>query len=157
MLTADDHIAIRYLVHRYADAVVHRNVTDWGNCWADDATWDLGGGRLVESKDAITSLWLKALGNFAATVQCVTNNDVQPGPKNGTATGRCYITEWFQKADGERGILLAHYDDAYVRVGSDWKFSRRFLQRHYQGAPDLSDPFLSTRPLLDERGLHTDV
>ena len=50
------HVEIHQLVHRYADAVIHRNGSQWRDTWAPDAEWDLGGGRLVEGIDALSEL-----------------------------------------------------------------------------------------------------
>lgn len=161
-LPADDVIAIQTLVHRYADAVVHRDATQWGRCWAEDARWDLGRGRLVEGRTAIVDLWLSAMGGFAAVVQTVQNGQAWPvDDSDSTATraaGRWYISERFSRADGTRGILLAHYEDAYVRSDSEgWQFSSRSLQPHYMGAPDLSGDFINTADGLRSRGLTPDV
>ena len=37
----------------------------WGSCWAPDAVWDLGRGRLVEGREAILQLWYGAVAGFA--------------------------------------------------------------------------------------------
>lgn len=153
----DDFVAIQRLVHRYADAVVHRDGAQWGSCWAGDASWDLGAGRLVEGRDAIVALWYKAMGGFASVVQLVHNGDVfaRAGPDE--ATGRWFIDERYRRADGTNGVLLAHYDDAYIRADGRWLFARRFLQPHYSGAPDLTDAFTNTRDALAGRGGAADV
>ena len=142
---------IAMLVHRYADAVVHRNGEQWASTWAPDAVWDLGGGRLVEGIDAIRKLWYGAMGGFQATIQTVLNGAVDVD--GDTATGRWYIQESLIRSDGTTGILLAHYDDAYTVVDGEWRFSRRFLQPHYAGPPDLSAPFQCTVEKLQERGV----
>lgn len=147
------HVEIQQLVHRYADAVVHRNGSQWTATWAPDAVWDLGGGRLVEGIDAIAKLWYGAMGGFQATVQTVLNGETELGDDEDTATGRWYIQEHLIRADGTTGILLAHYDDAYRKVDGDWRFARRFLQPHYAGPQDLSAPFLCTPDKLRERGV----
>lgn len=156
-LTADDHIGIAHCVHRYADAVIHRDATAWGNTWADDAVWNLGPGREVAGREAIVGLWLKAVAGFSAICQYVTNGEAHGGERVGTASGRYYIREWFQRANGEVGILIAHYDDTYVRIGDTWKFSSRALTVHYQGPPDLTAEFRSTKAGLEARGLKADV
>lgn len=153
----DDFVAIQRLLHRYADAVVHRNGEQWAGCWAEDATWDLGRGRLVEGREAIVELWYGAMTTMAAVVQMVHNGEVHAGEHADVATGRWYIDERFRRADGTNDILLAHYDDAYVRLDGQWRFSRRFLQPHYMGPPDLTAEFLNGRDTLVARGVTADV
>lgn len=150
---ADDYDEIAMLVHRYADAVVHRNGVQWSSTWAPDAVWDLGHGRLVEGIDAIRELWYGAMKGFQATVQTVLNGAVDVAADGESATGRWYIQEHVIRADGTTSILLAHYDDGYGRVDGEWRFTRRFLQPHYAGPQDLSGPFLCTAEALAERGV----
>lgn len=148
-----DFVGIQRLVNRYSDAVVHRNGDQWASCWADDAVWDLGGGRLVEGKEAIVKLWFAAMGGMAAVVQHSHNGDANyEGSSRDTAVGRWAISERFLTADGNRGLLLAHYDDAYRKSEGSWLFTRRFLQVHYRGAPDLNGDFLNTKDSLEARG-----
>lgn len=129
------------LVHRYADAVVRRDPEQWSSTWASDAAWELGRGRRVEGRDAILGLWNSAMDGFKAVVQNVVNGAVDLDDAAGTGTGRWYIIEHWARADDSRGILLAHYDDGYVRVDGEWLFSSRELTIHYSGAPDLSGTF----------------
>ena len=139
------------LVHRYADAVVHRDGQQWGSCWAEDSRWILGPDRDVTGREAIVALWYKAMGNMEAVVQNVMNGEVQfaGDDSNGdaTASGRWYIMEHFRRVNGENGILLAHYEDTFVRRNGTWLFASRMLVPHYQGAPDLSATFHNTGPL----------
>ena len=100
------HHHIAALVHRYADAVVHRNAEQWSSTWAADATSEL---------------------DEAA----------------GAGSGRWYVHEHWLRTDDSRGILLAHYDDRYVRIDGQWLFASRELTVHYGGPPDLSAPFLN--------------
>ena len=94
---------------------------------------------------------------MAAVVQMVHNGVVDAGDGPDDATGRWYIDERFRRADGTNSILLAHYEDAYVRVDGEWRFARRFLQPHYQGPPDLTAAFTNTRDALVARGVAADV
>jgi hypothetical protein len=158
----DDFVAVQRLIHRYADAVVHRDQDQWGSCWADDARWDLGRGRSVNGKAAIVELWASAMAGMAAVVQMVHNGDVWTDAGGGAgddgagqiavAAGRWYIDERYHRSTGEAGILLAHYEDTYVRTAAGWRFSSRFLQIHYHGAPDLSAAFTNTADGLRARG-----
>lgn len=139
--TARESIAA--LVHRYSDAVVHRDAAQWGSCWAQDAKWHLGPGRSVEGRPAIVDLWVKAMGGMAAVVQMVNNGAVQFEGDGYAATGRWYINEHYVRTNGTTGLLLAHYDDTYVAADGEWLFASRTLVPHYQGPPDLSAPFLN--------------
>ena len=136
--------AIVELVHKYADGVVYRDPEQWSSTWAPDAVWVLGPGREVVGRDAILALWTQAIGTFDAVVQNVVNQSVVLDEDAGTGSGRCYIMEHFLRADGNPGILLAHYDDTYVRINGEWLFSSRRLHSKYQGPPDLSAPFLNS-------------
>jgi SnoaL-like domain len=137
--TTREHI--EELVHRYADAVGHRNADQWISTWAEDAKWVLGPGRDVSGREDILGLWKRAISNFSSVVQNVLNGAVEVDENAGTATGRWYIMEHFKRASGEPGILLAYYDDTYARVAGQWQFASRELVRHYMGAPDLTGEF----------------
>ena len=135
------HATIDDLLHAYADAVVRRDPEQWISTWASDAVWELGKGRNVTGADAILDLWNSAMDGFKAVVQNVVNRTAELA--DGAGTGRCYIIEHWWRADDSRGILLAHYDDRYVRVDGGWRFASRELVVHYGGPPDLSAPFLN--------------
>lgn len=147
------HVEIHQLVHRYADAVIHRNGAQWASTWTADAEWDLGGGRLVEGVEAISALWQGAMNGFEAAVQTVFSGETHLDDGGETATGRWYIQEHIVRGPGKRSLLLAHYDDEYRKVDGDWKFARRRLETHYNGAPDLSDEFKCTSDKLKARGV----
>jgi hypothetical protein len=144
LLQPADDLAIREVVHRYADAVVHRDAEQWGSCFADDARWDLGRATATSRAEAV-ELFVRAMGNMQAFVQVVHNGAAQATDDPDRATGRWYIGEHYRLADGTPGVLAAHYDDEYVR-GADgaWRFASRVLTIHYAGPPDLGAAFLNT-------------
>ena len=133
--------SIEALVHRYSDAVVHSNHAQWSDTWAPDAVRDLGKGRRVEGREAINEAWTAAMGRFDAVVQTVLNGDVDLDESAGTGTGRWYILEAMQRSADERGLMMGHYDDRYVRTPKGWRFAERALVQHYSGAPDMSGTF----------------
>ena len=135
--------AIQDLVHQYADAVVHYDGERWGDTWASDAQWSLGRGRDLSGREAIVEFWHKAMSGFQAVVQTVLNGTADLDEAAGTGTGRWHIQERYRRAGGTPGLLLAHYDDAYVLEGGQWKFADRKLVIHYSGPPDLSADFLN--------------
>ncbi|MEM9131188.1 MAG: nuclear transport factor 2 family protein [Actinomycetota bacterium] len=137
---SSDAIAVRGLVHRYADAVVHRDEAQWKSTWADDAVWDIAGQRL-EGPEAIVAFWNGAMDRFAAVVQTVLNGEAAFDAEAGTGTGRWYIQEHFQRIDGEVGMMLGYYDDTYVRTDEGWRFTGRELSVTYGGNPKLEGTF----------------
>lgn len=146
-----DRDDISDLVHRYSDAVSRKDRTQWAATWADDARWDLGKGRVSTGKEDIVTFWQQAVDQLVAVVQMahngtVTVNDNGNGDGNGngngdTASGRWYISEHASRSNGVVGILLAWYDDTYVRVDGTWLFSSRSLGSLYHGPPDLTGEF----------------
>ena len=71
----DPYSEIAMLVHRYADAVVHRNGEQWSSTWAEDAVWDLeveGSLKAGCNKE----LWYGAM-QVEATIQTVLNGGVE--------------------------------------------------------------------------------
>jgi len=152
-VSTDDHLAIQRLVHRYADAVVHRDPVQWGSCWAADAAWVLGPGRTANGVDEIVAMWKAAMSGIDAVVQTVDNGDAwYTSADRSTAAGRWYITETFRRPTSS-GILRAHYDDSYVQRDGGWRFANRALQIHYHGPADLSGTFMNTEEQLRARGV----
>jgi len=135
--------AIEDLVHLYADAVVHRDGDQWSATWDADGVWKLGQDRRAEGRKAIYELWNTAIDGFNAVVQNVLNGTVELDDPAGTGTGRWYILEHWQRINGDRGILLAYYNDTYVCRDDRWLFASRELVPQYSGSPDLSAPFLN--------------
>jgi hypothetical protein len=131
--------AIRALVHRYADAVCRRDQDQWAATWADDSVWYLGQAE-VAGKTAIVDSWAKAMDRFVRVVHNALNGEVTAAGDAGS--GRWYIMEHYHRADRTPGILLAAYDDTYVRTGAGWRFASRRLDVFYSGAPDLSGQFV---------------
>lgn len=135
-----DNEEIRALVHRYADAVCRRDEAQWAATWAKDASWSLGGSE-ISGRTAIVAFWTKAMGRLERVVQNALNGEA--AVTGATGKGRWYVIEHYQRSDGVRGILLAAYDDRYVRTADGWRFQSRILDVFYNGAPDLSAGFLT--------------
>ncbi len=132
---------IEDLQHRYASAVGRRDEASWASTWDANATWELGKGRSVEGREAILALWNSAMDGFNAVVQNVVDGTCELDEDAGTGTGRFSIIEHWNRANGDRGILLAYYDDKYVRTDGQWLFASRELIVQYSGPPDLSGTF----------------
>ncbi len=134
---------IAHLLHTYADAVCRRDPDQWIGTWDENAVWELGKGRQVEGREAILNLWNTAMDGFCAVVQNVVNSTCDLDEEAGTGTGRSYIFEHWHRANDDRGLLLAYYDDKYVRTDGQWLFASRELVPQYGGPPDLSGTFLN--------------
>ena len=132
---------IEDLVHRYSDAVVHRDAQQWASTWAPDGVWDLGGGRRVEGRDAIVEQWHESMARYPVVVQTVLNGAVELDEDAGTGSGRWYLQEIERRIDGEALVMAAQYDDTYVRVDGAWRFASRRLSIHYRGPADLTGTF----------------
>jgi ketosteroid isomerase-like protein len=127
------------LVHRYSDAVTRRDGVQWSSCWADDASWALSPARAVSGRDEIVQLWRAAMAGMEGVVHNVLHGAVSVD--GATATGQWYISEHYRRVSGEAGLLLARYDDTYVKQDGRWLFASRTLVPSYQGPPDLSGTF----------------
>ena len=138
------HATLPDLIHDYADAVVCRDGARWAATWDAEGVWELGPGAEVKGRDAILDLWTNAMGGFQHVIQTVLNGRFDIDEAAGTATGRQYIQEHYERGEGEFGILVAYYEDEYVRRGDDWLFARRKLVPLYQGTPDLRGSFLES-------------
>ena len=78
---------IEDLVHRYSDAVVHRDAQQWASTWAPEGVWDLGGGRRVEGREAIVERWHESMARYPVVVQTVLNGIVDLDTSVGTGFG----------------------------------------------------------------------
>ena len=132
---------IEDLVHRYSDAVVHRDAQQWASTWAPDGVWDLGGGRRIEGHEAIVEQWHESMARYPVVVQTVLNGAVELDEDAGTGSGRWYVQEMARRIDDEAIVMVAHYDDTYVRLDRGWSFASRSLSIHYRGPADLSVEF----------------
>jgi ketosteroid isomerase-like protein len=135
-----DREQIQDLVHRYCDAVVHHDRDLWASCWAEDSWWELGPGRSLSGRDAIVEHWQQSMDRIEVVVQMAGNGTAKVDGDVGT--GRWYLNEHVRRRNGELGMLLAYYDDTYLRDGDGWLFTSRKLTPIYHGPPDLSAPFV---------------
>lgn len=139
-MSSRDEIA--ELVHRYSEAATRFDEAGWAGCWAEDAHWDLGGGRTAEGRDAIVRLWRDAMERLSALVQLVHNGTVSFADDGATAEGRWYLTEHVERRSGERSFLIATYDDTYRFDGTGWTFTSRRLTKLTTGPLDPATGFL---------------
>jgi ketosteroid isomerase-like protein len=133
-MSAEDELAIRALVARYADAVCRRDPDAWVATWAEDCRWDLGGGRVVSGRAETLNLWRTAIAKYDWVGQVVTSGLVEV--EGDQARGWWYLIEFNQRAQGDGTLHLGHYDDEYVRTPGGWQFASRTMHMLYRGAMD---------------------
>ena len=135
---ANIEAAIRQLHARYCDAVWRKDIAAFGDCFAKDAEWRIGGqifsGR-TEIMDAITEIF----PGFQRILMAFATPILEAGKR--TATGRTRATEHFSRSDGVTGLAISTYYEHFVDQGDCWRFSWRLFHLHYYGPTDLSGQY----------------
>jgi uncharacterized protein (TIGR02246 family) len=127
--------AIRQLHARYVDAVWRKDGVSFGECFAEDAEWRVGGqvmrGRtqIVAFIEGAFPLYRRILMTFRTPLLTLT-------PEG--ACARTYVTENSLFADGTPFAPIGNYYEHFVVQGGQWLFSWRMFQTHYIGPPDLT-------------------
>jgi len=130
-----DELEIRSLVARYADAVNTSDEAAWGATWSSDGVWELMGHSFA-GRDVVVTTWRGAMATFEFVFQEVHSGFIELD--GDSAIGRWAMTEIGRTSAGDPMLMLARYEDDYVRAAEGWRFARRSLQVVYRGAPDLS-------------------
>ncbi|MGY1809521.1 nuclear transport factor 2 family protein [Blastococcus sp. SYSU D00669] len=134
MTAAEDELAVRALVARYCDAVCRRDAAAWAATWAEDGTWDLGGGRVTHGRAAAVELWTTALAKYPWVAQLAPTGTVEVS--GDTGRGEWWVLELNHLADGSGALHLGHYDDEYRRTAEGWQFASRRFAMVYRGPLD---------------------
>lgn len=133
-LAVEDELAIRNLLGRYGDAVCRRDPQAWIATWAEDCTWDLGGGRVTRGREETLALWRSSIAKYPWVAQLPASGFIEAVA--GEVRGTWYVLEFNHAADGSGVMHLGHYRDTYVRTEAGWQFSSRIFQLVYRGAID---------------------
>lgn len=115
--------ALRQLVARYCDAVIHHDDDECRSVWAADAVWDVG--ERVQGRDAIVASWSKLRKRYDWFVQTAPNAVFEVDEQAGTATGRVTTVERFHHSKTGPGEQLGVYHDRYVRRDGTWLIAER--------------------------------
>lgn len=130
--------AIRQLHACYVDAVWRKDYDAFGDCFAEDAEWRIGG-RILRGRVEIVDNLKRLMPNFHRVIMTFRTPILEVG--NGTATGRTYVTEQNGFKNGRPGTTIGTYYERFVDQGDRWRFTWRLFQLHYIGPADLSGPF----------------
>jgi hypothetical protein len=131
--------AIRQLHGRYVDAVWRKDVEAFGDCFAVDSEWRVGG-RIMRGRQEAMDLMRGVFPQFTRILMTFRTPILQVG--EGVASGRTYVSENSQFADGRGFGPIGIYFEHFVDEGDKWRFKWRLFQTQYAGPPDLSGSFI---------------
>jgi len=151
--TADDavaeELALRDLVHRYADAVSRRDSVAVAECFAADGVWSVGGYGEPRGRDEIVAFLDGLLGSWDVIVHALLSGRVHLDPTDRRrATGRWYISEFGRRTDGTEVFFAGVYHDVYGRDGDGWRFRHRRYDSMFRRVGDAltTSPFPADAP-----------
>lgn len=121
-----DDLAIRDLVHRYADAASRRDPAGVASTFTADGEWQAAAFGRHRGRDALTPFFTRMLAGWNAFVQGLLSGRVvlhEADPDR--ATGRWYVLEIGQRCEGTDFSVAGVYHDEYVRDAGTWRIVRR--------------------------------
>ncbi|MBM3778707.1 MAG: nuclear transport factor 2 family protein [Acidimicrobiia bacterium] len=134
--TPDEYTALRQVAERYVDAVNRFDGEAWGGTFAPDGEWHLGS-RVHKGRDQAVGAWsgiMKGIPNIFMHVYSGVIDEVA----GDTASGRWYMGEYLNLANGTQTVNHICYSDTYVRIGGQWYIQVRKHGSMYSGKADLS-------------------
>lgn len=130
--------AIRQLHARYVDAVWRKDLGAFGDCFAEDAEWRIGG-MVLRGRAEIVPTFERILTHFNRILLAFRTPVLEVG--NGTASGRTYVNEQTARKVGGPSTAIGLYFERFVDEGDKWRFKWRLWQTLYRGSADLSGIF----------------
>ncbi len=128
---------IRQLHARYADAVWRKDLEAFGDCFAADAEWRLGG-RVQRGREEIVENLRRLLPNFERVLMTFRTPLVNISEEGISA--RTYVTENNIFADQRPGCTIGIYYEWFVQEEDRLRFKWRLFQTHYLGPADIVGP-----------------
>ena len=123
---AADDSALRDLLARYADAVTRQAPADVGALFAPDGVWTVTGYGEHHGPAAVEAFLDGLLANWLGIVHGLLSGTLEfDADEVDRASGRWYITEFGQRADGVELFFAGVYHDTYVRTPAGWRFATR--------------------------------
>jgi uncharacterized protein (TIGR02246 family) len=127
--------AVRDLHARYTDAVWRKDYPTFGECFAHDAEWRIGGLER-RGREQITEAFKKIMSNFRKVL--ITFQSPIVDVSGARPSARTYIGEQVARIDGTANISIGRYYEYFILEEDRWRFAWRLFQLHYSGPPDLS-------------------
>jgi ketosteroid isomerase-like protein len=122
----NDEIEIRALVHRYADAASRGDPVGVADVFTEDGEWRAEALGVHQGRAAVEAFFATMLEGWTAFLQGLLSGCVELDPAApDRATGRWFVQEIGQQADGTNLCVAGVYHDEYVRGACGWRISRR--------------------------------
>jgi ketosteroid isomerase-like protein len=131
--------AVRQLHARYVDAVFRSDVEAFGQCFAEDAEWRVGGNVMRGRSEAMAFI-RNVFPQFDRLFMTFRTPLLHIGD-GGAISSRTYVSENSRFADGRAFAPIGIYFERFVHEGGRLRFKWRLFQTRYAGPPDLSEPF----------------
>ena len=123
--TADEH-AIRNLVHRYADAASCRDPLGVASTFMNDGEWHAPELGRHKGRDAMLTFFSAMLGGWNVFLQGLQSGVVVLDAADADhATGRWFVQEVGQRAEGTNLTIPGVYHDEYRREAGVWLIMHR--------------------------------
>jgi uncharacterized protein (TIGR02246 family) len=125
-LSIADELEIRSLVHRYADAASRRDPAAVASTFTNDGEWhapELGSRR---GRDALIAFFTSMLDGWNVFLQGLQSGVVVlDAAADDHATGRWFVQEVGQRAEGTNLTIAGVYHDEYTREAGVWLIMHR--------------------------------
>jgi uncharacterized protein (TIGR02246 family) len=122
---ADEH-AIRTLVHRYADAASRRDPLGVASTFTNDGEWHAPELGRHKGRDAMIAFFTSMLDGWNVFLQGLQSGVVVLDAADADhATGRWFVQEVGQRAEGANLTIAGVYHDEYRREAGGWLILRR--------------------------------
>jgi hypothetical protein len=128
---------VRQLHARYLDSVWRKDYDAFGDCFAEDAEWRIGG-RILRSRAEIVGNLKRLMPNFQRVLMTFRTPLVHI--ENGAVTSRTYVTEQNAFLNGRPGNSIGIYFERFVKQADGLRFKWRLFQLHYIGKMDITTP-----------------
>jgi ketosteroid isomerase-like protein len=131
--------AVRQLHSRYIDAVFRADLDAFGQCFAQQAEWRVGG-RILRGRPEIMDFMRAVFPQFERIFMTFRTPLLHIGD-DGAISSRTYVSEDSRFADGRPFAPIGIYFEHFTAEEGRLRFKWRLFQTRYAGPPDLSGTF----------------
>ncbi len=132
---------VRQLHVCYADAVWRKDFDAFGDCFAIDCEWRIGG-RVIQGRREIVDSFKEIVSHFSRIL--LTFRSPILHLDGGAASARTYVNEMTARKDGGPSTAIGLYYERFVDDGDRWRFKWRLWQTLYRGNADLAGTFFES-------------